>query len=93
MSEAEIIYETYNIAHEISAGRSKAHAKHGQNSIEAVPGSEYGQWLAILGEEFGEACSALTYDKDSDDLRAELIDVATVTVAWIAALDREFRDE
>jgi hypothetical protein len=94
MTETELIYETtLDVAGEIAAGRTKAREKHGESSIEAVPGSDYGKWLAILGEEFGEVCSALTYDKDSDNLRAELIDVATVTVAWIAALDKGFWDE
>ena len=42
----------------------------------------------MIGEEFGEVCEALTYDKDSGNLRAELVDVATVAIAWIAAIDR-----
>lgn len=99
---------TAGIAGEIAAGRIKAHAKHGANSIEATP-AESLQWLAILGEEFGEAAHELTYDAgglvdvydyqplDGDEftrrklqrLRAELIDVATVAVAWAAAIDRE----
>jgi len=76
------------IAGEIVKGRVAAHEKHGENSIEAVPASETGRWLAILGEEFGEVCRALTYDQNMN-LRDELLDVASVAVAWIAAIDAE----
>lgn len=77
------------IGEEIAEGREAAHAKHGDNSIEAVPATDVARWLPILGEEFGEVCETLTYDKDQSRLRAELIDLVTVGVAWIAALDRE----
>lgn len=80
---------TRAIAAEVARGRQRAHDKHGDNSIEAVPGSDIARWLPILGEEFGEVCESLTYDKDAGELRAELLDLATVAVAWIAALDRE----
>lgn len=74
-------------------GREAAHAKHGENSIEAVPGTDVARWLPILGEEFGEVNEALTYDKSTSEeekwanVRAELLDVATVATAWIAAID------
>jgi hypothetical protein len=59
-------------------------------------------WVAILGEEFGEACqAALNYHDDAvkrhgfeipekvyQDLRKELVQVAAVAVAWIECLDR-----
>jgi hypothetical protein len=83
-----ISFSTARISEEIITGRQRAHAKHGDNSIEAVPGNDIAKWLPILGEEFGEVCESLTYDKDPQNLRAELIDLATVAVAWIAALDR-----
>lgn len=89
MSNHEIALTSHTIAAEISYGRMAAHTKHGDNSIEAVPGRDIARWLPILGEEFGEVCESLTYDKDPANLRAELLDVATVAVAWIAALDRE----
>lgn len=87
-SQVAITLTTLDIADEIVNGRSAAHEKHGPNSIEAVPGRDIARWLPILGEEFGEVCEALTYDKDPANLRAELLDLATVAVAWIAALDR-----
>lgn len=69
----------------VEAGRLKAHAKHGENSIEAKAGSDTLFWLACLGEEYGELCDEV------DDLpryRAEGVDVATVATAWLAALAR-----
>jgi hypothetical protein len=96
---------TERIAVEILDGRLKEHAKLGANSMESIPPFSH-MWLAILGEEFGEAAHELTYDAGRAEgdreaptaqevvarrkarLRAELVDVATVTVAWIASLDR-----
>lgn len=88
-----IEHTTETVFLDVEAGREKAHAKHGENSIESVAATDFGKWLAILGEEHGEVCHALTYDQSTtmgelmDKLRAELIDVATVTTAWIAAID------
>jgi hypothetical protein len=49
-----------------------------------------GTWSLILGEEYGEACQAALQHSSSDptDLRAELVQVAAVAVAWIDCLDR-----
>lgn len=84
----EIADSSGAIGVEIAGGRIVAHEKHGENSIEAIDAGNVGRWLPILGEEFGEVCEALTYDKDSGNLRDELVDVATVAIAWIAAIDR-----
>jgi NTP pyrophosphatase (non-canonical NTP hydrolase) len=81
---------TQKIALEIFQGRTDAHEKHGDNSIEAKDGDDFGFWLPCLIEEVGEAASELTYDKGGEGrLRAELIDVITVATAWVAAIDRE----
>ena len=44
-------------------------------------------WLMILGEEFGEACSAahdtIYGGKHDGELEAELIQVAAVAIAWL----------
>lgn len=82
----DIARTTYSIGREIEAGRTRAHAKHGAESIEGIAGKDP-RWLSILVEEVGEASHELTYDA-TGDLRAELVDIATVAVAWIAALDR-----
>jgi hypothetical protein len=40
--------------------------------------------LAILGEEFGEVCRAMTYDNGGEEkLLEELTQVAAVAVAWV----------
>lgn len=41
-------------------------------------------WQHILGEEFAEALA----EEDPEKLRAELVQVAAVAVAWIEAIDR-----
>lgn len=43
-------------------------------------------WMTILGEEFGESCKAWL-EGDSENLRAELVQVAAVAVAAIRSLD------
>lgn len=49
-------------------------------------------WNAILGEEVGEVAQALIDHEfkgtDHKDVRAELVQVAAVAVAWIEAIDR-----
>jgi hypothetical protein len=64
--------------------------KHGSKSIAQLPGDST-RWLAILGEEFGEVCEALTYDTvhDKSWLIDELIQVAAVATCWAGALFRE----
>ena len=51
------------------------------------------EWLAILMEELGEVAHELTYDaRDHADtrewLRKELVQVAAMACAWIAAIDQ-----
>lgn len=91
--EFNIAESTRKISREIVRGRTQALIKHRFNSIEAKPSSDTAFWLACLGEEFGEICESLTYDKDSSKLRSELIDVLCVASAWVAALDRESEEE
>jgi NTP pyrophosphatase (non-canonical NTP hydrolase) len=90
MNDREFIMytSTQRIAKEVYFGRAAAHRKHGENSIESIAADDP-RWLPILGEEFGEVCETLTYDKDSSRLREELMDLVTVGTAWIAQLDSE----
>lgn len=50
-----------------------------RESLEAGP-----SWAAILAEEVGEALQ----EDDPAKLRAELLQVAAVAVAWVEAIDR-----
>lgn len=76
--------------------RIRAHAKHGNNSIEHKD-FEDAAWLPILLEELGEVSRELNEARhgnrsDSNQLtmlKAELIQLAAMTCAWIAAIDRE----
>lgn len=58
-----------------------------QNEKWGLQRHDYGYWLAILGEEFGEVCQAIqqgsvaSKDTDADDLYTELIHVAAVASA------------
>lgn len=77
---------TSTVWQEVQAARAAAHAKHGANSIESVPGGDP-RWLPILVEEVGEVAHEATYDA-TGDLRAELIDTLAVASAWVDAIDR-----
>lgn len=61
-----------------------------------------GARVAVLGEEFGEVCRAVlesgtagttSQDVHGKALRAELVQVAAVAIAWIEGLDREAEAE
>jgi hypothetical protein len=71
---------------EILEARRKAHAKHGDKSIEGLPADDPA-WLTILVEEVGEVAQQLTYDHDGSGLRSELVDVLAVASAWLASVD------
>jgi NTP pyrophosphatase (non-canonical NTP hydrolase) len=57
----------------------------------------WGEWLGILGEEFGEVCQAINRihfpidakETDADDLYTELMHVAAVAVAIAEHLEEE----
>lgn len=74
----------------VNGRREAADAKHGDNSIEAIPAGDP-RWLAILVEEVGEVAHALTYDADAlaTDLADELLDVMAVCGAWLDAWRHE----
>lgn len=69
-----------------------AKLKHGERTLDGALADDVLR-LSALGEEFGEVCEALTYDKRSDDaaahahhLRAELVQVANVALTWASIL-------
>lgn len=72
----------------IQAEATRAHLKHGQNSM---LGEQYTahERLAILVEEVGEVAHELTYDQDGDPTKLvkELIQVAAMAASWIEVLE------
>ncbi|HEY5834927.1 hypothetical protein [Streptomyces sp.] len=59
-------------------------AKFARKWCEDAFGAGYGTWADILTEEVAEAEG----ERDPARLRAELVQVAAVAVAWIEAIDR-----
>lgn len=79
------------LGYEIWQERIRAHAKHGANgnSREDANWTD-AEWLPILVEEIGEVAHELTYDAGQmakSNLRKELVQVAAMACAWIAAID------
>jgi len=67
---------------------ARAKEKHGEKTMDGKEITDL-ERLAALGEEFGEVCRALTYDKDhSSPLRKELIQVANVAITWATILPK-----
>lgn len=86
--ESSIVYA------DVHDERNRAHKKHGPkgNSREDQPWNEQ-EWLPILVEEVGEVAHELTYDTGrttvdrAERMREELVQVAAMACAWIAAID------
>ncbi|WP_327639563.1 hypothetical protein OHB24_14705 [Kribbella sp. NBC_00482] len=81
---------TTDLIIEATRARAKAHAKHGDNSIESLA-ADSPHWLPVLVEEVGEVANTLTYDGPDLETRAELMDVLAVVTAWIDAIDTRDR--
>jgi hypothetical protein len=92
MLEAEAalpIEEPIDIFAELRAERERAHAKHGETSVESAPVDDpTGRRFRILSEEVGEIAKEFNdaeHDHRSVDLakvRNELIQAATMAAAW-----------
>ena len=83
-----------NVLSDICSEQQRAIAKHGvERSAISRTEPDSGK-LSILGEEFGEVCSALTYDGNEGDqhLYDELIQVAAVAAAWADAVHQRIID-
>jgi hypothetical protein len=78
---------------EIMAEIKSSQVKHGRNAMIRLdlPGGTLRR-LAILGEEFGEVCKALTYDGQNggtptvSDLFGELTQTAAMAASWMQVL-------
>jgi len=71
--------------------RTRQNAKWGeQNHGDAT-------WALILSEEIGEVCQAILHDqfggKAAGTVRAELVQVAAVALAWVECMDRRVARE
>lgn len=76
---------------EVRAERARAHAKHGDKSMESFDACDYAL-LAILAEEVGEVAREFNEAErsgkfDLKALRAELIQVAAMAGAWADMID------
>jgi NTP pyrophosphatase (non-canonical NTP hydrolase) len=71
-----------DILQEIVAERGRQDLKWGTQNHRPA------DWLAILGEEFGEVCRAV-FEKDATNYREELLHVAAVAVSMMECLDRD----
>lgn len=75
----------------IQAENINSQAKHGDNAM-MNPDLTNGERLAILGEEFGEVCTALTYDHRNNgrqELVKELLQVAAMAAVWAQIEDEK----
>lgn len=73
----------------VNAEYTRAHVKHSGWTPNNNRMSD-GERLAILGEEFGEVCRAVTYDNgNAESLVAELIQVSAMAAAWAEYAMRE----
>lgn len=84
-----------SIYDEVRAERDRAHAKHGDKSMESWAADDYAR-LAILTEEVGEVAREFNEAEihggnlDQPALRAELVQVAAMATAWADACVRHY---
>lgn len=81
--------------------RIRAHAKHDDNgdSMERKSWDDFDTWLSVMVEEVGEVAKVLcdhrhlgtygSFTEMAPELRAELVQAAAMTIAWIEAIDEE----
>jgi NTP pyrophosphatase (non-canonical NTP hydrolase) len=81
---------------EVKAERARAHAKHGEKSMEAAPWTAERR-LRILLEELGEVAKEFNdadldnREPDADAVRKELIQVAAMAGAWADVVPVDYR--
>lgn len=51
------------------------------------------KWMMIAGEEFGEACKATNEDEPREVVKTEVVQLATVCVAWLECMRRSAKQE
>lgn len=73
------------IIHDVLAETQVQNAKWGETNHDDFT------WLAIIGEEFGEAARAVLhgqFDHGEGNLQEELVQIAAVAVQWLVAIKR-----
>lgn len=78
------LYST--IGMHIALELERAHSLHGSSCM-ANPDLGLDFRLGVLGEEFGEVCKELIEKNSPAHLRAELVQLAAMSIAWIEVLD------
>lgn len=84
------------IADEFHRERVRAHAKHGDGSMEAKSWDDP-VFVYVVGEEWGEVAHAfcewrlgkIGWRELRAELRTELIQVGAMVEAWVASIDRD----
>jgi NTP pyrophosphatase (non-canonical NTP hydrolase) len=72
------------IVEQVIAERERQDAKWG--GTPGIDRRDDATYAAVLGEEFGEVCQAWL-ERDVENLRTELVQVAAVAIAWVEELD------
>lgn len=75
---------------DVASERARAHLKHkdGPGSSREVAAWDDPMWTPILGEEYGEVCSAVNDGEPLENLYAELVQVAAMATAWADSVKR-----
>lgn len=81
MRNAQAIIDTEWVLKMVREERDRQDQKFGSQRSQSYP-----VWNTILSEEVGEAAKEVL-EKNLDNLRSELVQVAAVAVAWLEALD------
>lgn len=72
----------------VDAAFISAQLKHGFDQTPASPGMSSWQKLSILVEEVGEVARALNDGESQDALVKELLQTATMALAWVESIER-----
>jgi hypothetical protein len=97
LAENQRLQKTNGVYDEIHAERLRAHAKHGDTSMEGLDVADPVR-LGVLTEEVGEVARALNEARhrgelDGQQLRRELIQVAAMATAWADVLSGQPEQE
>jgi NTP pyrophosphatase (non-canonical NTP hydrolase) len=85
--------ELWRVLDEIATERVRQNTLHPGSTARELATAGRFRALAVLLEEVGEVARALLEGEPVADLRAELIQVAAVAVAWVEGIDAAPRGE